>query len=325
MSARAGQRHLSAGCRGAVATATALQPLSRAISPPAAQTSLCPRDLATLGFLAGFRCLEVEQLERLLDPARSLTPGARRRTALRALESLRGRGLAATPDDAPQGDRRARLVHRLTAHGRRVYGSVDARFPNERLRPPTQGQAAHARLVADLAVTIHGTIAQVAADTGMAWESDWEAVARVGSMVVIPDALLTYEVARRRTYAFIEADRANEYDAAFGRKVERYLRLYRSDTWRDILPIWPFVLTVTTTPGQASRLKRTTVRAVSRSDCSALMARFRFTSLSQVHGPLGFLGAIWQVAGRDGLHRPIDPRDDDRRAAQVATAQSCGR
>jgi hypothetical protein len=138
--------------------ATALQPLSRAISPNAVQTSLCETDLAVLGFLAAFRCLTLRPLERLLDPARSLTPGARRRTALRALESLRGRGLAATPDDAPPGDRRARLAHRLTAYGRQVYASVDARFPNERPRPPTQGQAAHARLVADLALTIHGAV-----------------------------------------------------------------------------------------------------------------------------------------------------------------------
>ena len=30
--------------------------------------------------------------------------------------------------------------------------------------------------------------------------------------------------------------------------------------------------------------------------------QFRFTSLSALEGPVGFLGPIWETAGRTGLH-----------------------
>ncbi len=295
---------------------TALQPYSRAIPAFAGGTSLlCIRDRDALGFLAGFRCLSCRQLCELLLPEGALARASREPITRRVLHRLRTRGLVTTSGalpDSPQ-DAPSLRVHLLTPEGRRAYAFLDARFPLARLRTPSLGSLAHALLLADIAIVFRGAVER-AAGPAITWECDWETVSRIGSTLVIPDALLTYELERRRIYAFIEADRATEHSPAFERKIARYLRLYRSDRWRDALPVWPLVLTITTTPRQARRLRRCAAHAVTRAGELHLLSRFRFTSFGELCGPRGPLGQIWQVAGRDGLHPPIDARSDPSRA-----------
>jgi hypothetical protein len=74
--------------------------------------------------------------------------------------------------------------------------------------------------------------AALAEGVELLWESDWEAVARLGRIVVIPDALVTVDHAGSRARAFIEADRATERHQAFAAKVRRYVDLYLRDDWR---------------------------------------------------------------------------------------------
>jgi hypothetical protein len=272
---------------------------------------LCPRDEFALRLLAAFRCLSGAHLEQFLDPRGALTPPSRRVMTFRTVRRLRARGLVASRDALPDSHRGVPfLAHALTPKGRRVYAFLDARYPIARLRAPSPGTTAHCLLIADIALTIRGAT-DGSAGPRMTWECDWETVSRIGSTLVVPDALLTYERDRRRVYAFVEADRATERGPAFAHKVARYLRLYRSDVWRAALPVWPLVLTITTTTGNARHLSRTAARAVTRAGETQLMSRFCFTTFDELSRPGGPFARIWRVAGRDGEHAPPDGGADE--------------
>lgn len=78
--------------------------------------------------------------------------------------------------------------------------------------------------------------------------------------------------------------------------------------WRANLPLWPRVITVTTTAARATMLREATEHVLStrfgRMHDGA--PAFSFASLDDVLGPAGPKGQIWQVAGRPGLH-PLFP------------------
>ena len=288
-----------------------LQPLGRANpdlrARPAATTSLCVRDQQTLGYLAGFRALSARQLAELVLRADPLAPASRPRVIGFVLRRLRARGLLGTAGALPDAPLEAPVypAYLLTPRGRRAYAGLDGRFPVTRLRAPRLSSLAHALLLADIALAIRDALEDLK-EARMTWECDWETVARVGSTLVIPDALLTYDLDHRRVFAFVEADRATEAGPAFARKVGRYLALYRSDIWRTSLPVWPLVLTITTTRQHAVHLSRCTDATVRRLGEAHLVSRFRFTTFAELRGPLGPLGTIWRVAGRTGVHPVID-------------------
>jgi hypothetical protein len=167
----------------------------------------------------------------------------------------------------------------------------------------------HAIALADAAIAFRDAAAR-ATDIGLWWESDWEAVARIGSAIVIPDALVTLERQGWRTRAFIEADRATERESAFARKLRRYIELYRADVWRASFGAWPLILTVTTSDAHARSLCRLADR-VTRSEGGASIAHaFRFASFDdlRVAGPLA---PIWHVAARVDRCALLEPSAED--------------
>ena len=128
----------------------------------------------------------------------------------------------------------------------------------------------------------------------------------LGLLPVAPDAKLTYQRGGRRTHAFIEADRGSEGTRFFGRKIERYLDLYRDDS-RLPFPVWPLILTVALTEARVSELRHATEVAVrARPQVSRVAGAFRFTSLDTLRGDVGPFGEIWQVTGRTGRFPLID-------------------
>ena len=137
----------------------------------------------------------------------------------------------------------------------------------------------------------------------------WVVVAAVLGSGLVPDARLAYTTPAWRLDAFVEVDLATEGTRFFSAKIGRYVDLYRSGTWSAHLPTWPAVLTVTPTLRRASTLRVATEGVLASSaEWMERATKFAFAPLDEVLGGCGPLGAIWQVAGREGLQRLI-PED----------------
>lgn len=274
-------------------------------------TVLRSRDLALLTLLARFRALGLGQLEELLLGEAALPARSLDRVTFRALSRLRQRGLVTSSADAEWsvGGRPRHRVYVLTPRGRRTYALLDPRFPTTHVGIPSLASYPHQGMLADIAVAIGRSLRRVDRDPRISWLSDWETVELLGSTRVIPDALLRWDTATSRCYAFIEADMGTERGRAFERKITKYLDAYDRDTWREALPVWPVVLTVTTTPSHVRRLHRTVddlLARLGRSDIVA--AAFRFTSIDALQGPSGFVAPIWHTSGRVGPGLAVDAR-----------------
>jgi hypothetical protein len=200
-------------------------------------------------------------------------------------------------------------VYLLSPQGRRAYAALDPRYPLERLRPPSAVLIPHALVLAEIAIAFRETVRTRPGAGAPEWQCDWEVVALLGSTPVIPDALAVCTIGRNRLWVFVEADRATERTEAFVGKITRYVELFHGGTWRDALPVWPAVLTVTTTAVHADRLARIATIALDRARAPQLIERFRFTALDEVCRPGGFFEPIWHVPGRAGLARPVDAPD----------------
>ncbi len=139
------------------------------------------------------------------------------------------------------------------------------------------------------------------------WEPEWQAAERLGSGVV-PDGRVVYATETYEVSAFVEADLGTERPSRFAEKIASYLEAYRAGRWRERLPAWPLVLTVTTTATRATALRRATEDVLERQrDRERLAAtiEFDFAPLPDLQGPAGPLGRIWQTAGIPGLHALI--------------------
>lgn len=256
----------------------------------------------TLGLLAGFRALRFAQLQTFLFAEHPFTEESRRVVTHRVVRSLRDRGLAA---GVIVSDARGAMVSRayvLTGSGRRLYGASEPAYPARRLRAPGSVLVAHALLLADIALAFRAHALDLG-DLDLIWEADWAAVTRLGTQGVIPDAFVTLERGGWRVRAFIEADRSTEHDAAFTRKIRRYIRLYLADDWRSRLRTWPLVLTVTTSEERAQRLAELAHATLRAESVTRIAQTFRCTSLERLERD-GPLAAIWRVGG-SAKHWPL--------------------
>jgi len=124
-----------------------------------------------------------------------------------------------------------------------VFAALEPGLP--RWRPRVEGTflLAHGLMVAEIALAFRRAARAHPGRDLLVWECDWQVSETLGRLPVLPDARLIYEIGQRRIHAFIEADRGSERSAYFGRKVDRYLDLYRDGRWRAHLPVWPLVLT----------------------------------------------------------------------------------
>ena len=244
-----------------------------------------------LRLLARFRALRADQIERLLFAEGPLRGESRRVATHRIVGDLRRRGLVDAVTIAGSVRRPAR-GYVLTADGRRVYAAEDPAYPLRRMRVPSVVFLEHATMLADIAVALRDAARR--GEVGLVWESDWEAVARLGSATAIPDALVTFEHAGWHTRAFIEADRSTEHDEAFASKVRRYVQLYLADAWRTALASWPLILMITTSDVRARELARVAYRVCASEGGLRIAKAFRATSLEHFStspfGPIWYLG-----------------------------------
>lgn len=162
---------------------------------------------------------------------------------------------------------------------------------------------AHSLMAADVALAFARSARSHPGHQLLDWESYEQGRTELWESRLIPDARLAYTTPAWRLDAFVEIDLATEGTRFYSAKVRRYLDYYRSDAWRAKLHTWPAVLTVTPTAQRAGAL-RVATESVLASDAEriAQATRFAFASLDDLLAAHGPLGAIWQVAGRDGLH-----------------------
>lgn len=276
----------------------------------------------TLGLLAGFRALRFAQLQTFLFAEHPFTEESRRVVTQRVLRTLRDRGLAATmivPDTSGAMVSRAYV---LTGAGRRLYAASEKAYPARRLRAPGTALVAHALLLGDIALALRAHALGLG-DLDLIWEADWAAVARLGANGVIPDAFVTLERGGWRVRAFIEADRSTEHDAAFTRKILRYIRLYLADDWRARLRTWPLVLTVTTSEERAQRLAELAHATVRAESVTRIAQGFRCTSLEQLQRD-GPLAPIWHVAGSAERWPLCELLDENDGYSEAAAGRATG-
>jgi hypothetical protein len=260
------------------------------------------RLLGTYGFLSRV------QIEEFVLGTSTLISRSRERVTWRILGRLSQRQLITTnallagdPEGMP-----TRIAYFLTASGRKVFGALEPGRPRRRFRVRGTFLLAHALMVAEIALVFHRQARANAGRDVLMWECDWQVLESLGRLPVAPDARLTYQRSGIRTHAFIEADRGSEGARFFGRKIDRYLDLYRDDS-RLPLPVWPLILTVAPTAARASDLRRAAeVIVQARTQMSRIGPAFRFTSLDALRGSLGPFGEIWEVAGRSGRHPLTD-------------------
>lgn len=283
-----------------------------------------PNDARTsrvLRLLAAFRALRRVQLEAFLFDGQARNGDSQRVLVNRVLRVLRERGLVQAvvlPGAVTAGA--GSRAYALTAAGQRLYAASDASYPVRRLRTPSTVLLEHAVALADIALAF-GDAATRTGDTALCWETDWEAVARLGSAVVIPDAFVTLERQGWRTRAFIEVDRATERVAAFERKVERYVELYLRDAWRASFGTWPLILTITTSDAHARSLCRLAERVTCHGGGARIAHSFRFACFDGVRRT-GPLAPIWQVAGTADCSAILELTRDEQQAAGASDSQT---
>lgn len=284
-------------------------------------TSVTSRELEVLRRLAGFRYLHSGQIQALLFDGSRLGPESRETLARRVVSGLRRRGLVGvrTRLTGGRGGGSARQVYFLTDAGRRAIAATTG-VSLAQLSARGTLFVEHALAIADVALAFRRSALARPGHSLITWESDWELVTTLGPSPIRPDGRLVYATASCELEAFVELDLDTERPAAFARKVVRYLDLYRSGLWRERLPLWPTILTVTPAVVRATSLRRTTECILSAGPDVAALSRvteFRFAAAAHLQEDAGPLGAIWQVAGRIGFHPLLDADDASSATAEV--------
>jgi hypothetical protein len=271
------------------------------------------REIDVVLRLACFRYLNRSQIKAFLFEGSPLKPHSMEVQAGRILGRLRAAGLVvSTPRlvGGPGGGSGG-LVYFLTAAGQKLADAATGGPPR---RPLRNGSflLRHGQMTAEVALAFRRAARTHPGHELLEWECDWAAAERLGRSLLVPDARLTYSTLRWEFTAFLEVDLASEGTRFFSGKIERYLELRLSGTWREHLRAWPLVLTVAPTMARAGALKAAIESLLARPYYARRTGKtpeFFFTSLGALTGPCGPLGPIWRFAGRDGLHPLISGLD----------------
>lgn len=271
-------------------------------------TILSARETKVLLLLACYRYLSRDQIQRFVLEV-GIGPTSRNTISWRILDSLIRRGLVERTVrliGGPDGGS-GRYGYFLTAAGYRLARSLNGALPAR--RPASGGTflMRHGMVTADVALAVRRWPQSQPGDELLDWECDWQAALRLGNSPVVPDAHFVYATADYEIDVFLEVDLGTEGTRFFARKISRYLDLYRSGGWREYLPAWPLVLTVTPSETRSAALKRATEAVLSSQPDAAKIrgqTEFGFSSLSDLLGSRGPRDAIWRIAGRTGS-RPL--------------------
>ncbi len=268
---------------------------------------LSPREGEVLLRLSTFRALNTAQLEELVFAESRVRPASRRVLVRRILGRLRRRGLVAHSRrlvGGPEGGS-ARLAYHVTPAGYRIVAALEPALEDPVAPPRSHLFLEHALATAEVMLAFRRAARAHPGHQLAEWEPDWQAAERLRSAKVVPDARLVYATATWEVSAFVEVDLGSERPSRFAEKIDAYLDAYRAGAWRERLPAWPLVLTITTTLARVTALRRASEDVLERRrdrERLRLATEFDFAALPDLQRAPGPLGAIWQVAGRAGLH-----------------------
>lgn len=268
------------------------------------------RESEVLLQLSGFRYLTEPMIEDFVFGGSSFTPLSRQVITRRVLRRLKRKGLILeTPRLVGPTGGAARLVYFLTAKGYNLARSLNPGLPSR--QPNLRGTSlmGHGLMSAEVALAFRRAARSNTGHELLDWGCDWQTAERLGAKLVVPDAHLVYSTSEWILDAFIEVDLATEGSRVFAWKIRRYLELYRSGSWVKNLKVWPIVLTIAPSSARARILRRATETVLAADPRRERLLRameFSFTTLDDILGPSGPLGAIWSVAGKSGL-RPLFP------------------
>jgi hypothetical protein len=266
--------------------------------------------------VGSFRFLNRSQIERFIFDGTVVGPRSRQVMTWRTLGRLKKLGLiAATPRQiggSTAGS--AGPGYFLTTAGAKLAASLNPGLPVR--RPAARGTflMSHGIMTGEVALAFRRSERSHPGHQLIEWESDWKAAQRLGASHVVPDARLVYATTTLKIDAFVEVDLGTEGTRFFAMKVNRYIELYRSGSWQAHLRIWPVVVTVTQSKARATALRCATEAVLSSQPDAEHITKgteFDFCSLEDLLGLSGPLGAIWQVAGRPGLHALLASDDQD--------------
>lgn len=273
------------------------------------------RETEVLVRLACFGYLNSKYLEEFLFDRSMLTPRSRVVMTHRILERLRRRGLIAATSGlvgGPSGGS-ARLGYYLTAAGERLIDTLEGRTHRPSMRRGTLF-VGHALTTAEVALAFRRAARSYVGHELREWESSWDAGQRLRPSRVVPDGRLVYRTPSWEIDGFVEIDLGTERTGRYAAKLREYLKAWRSGSWRARLASWPLVLTVTVSMRRASALRSATGELLRSQHDAPRVTRateFDFAALSDLRGPKGPLGAIWQVANREGRHGLIPDESND--------------
>jgi hypothetical protein len=266
-------------------------------------TVLTQRESEVVRLLGNYRYLSRDQIERFV--LSEIKSSSMNTTSWRVLSSLAQRNLIeqSRRGVGGPGGGSTRLGYFLTARGHRLARSLDRNLPARRLPASGTFLMRHALVCADVSLAFRRAAAANQGHAVLQWEPDWQAALRLGPSSVVPDAHLVYATPEHELEAFVEIDLGTEGTRFYGRKVTRYLELFRSGVWRGRFPVWPAVLTVTESVSRAEALQRAidvVVRAQLDREVVRARTEFSFTALPRLLADP--LGKIWKVAGHSGEH-----------------------
>ena len=280
------------------------------------------RDLEAVRLIAVHRFITRPQLEELLFAGESLTTRSRQVLAWRVLGDLKREGyVRATPRQLGGISGGSSLpAYFLTASGLRVAATIIPDLPKRRPARRAAFLAPHSLITTEIELVFRRAAAIGADQRLEIWEADWQLAMRVGGRAVIPDARLAYRVGAWRNHMFIEADLGTEGTRFFARKIGRYVDLYAGGSWREFLPVWPKVVTVTLTAARAASLHRATeALLISHSPYASARLSFLFVSLDELRA--GGITTPCRVANARERRPLLDFDEIAARAGQRVPAQ----
>jgi len=274
-------------------------------------SALSFREREPLFHLAVYRYLSRTQIEEFLFERSALTAASRQVITKRILRRLVALGLleAQRRPTAELGGGTVRVAYSLTRAGYTAARALDPRLPVWRGAARSTVSISHSLVKGDVALAIRRAARTNVGQEVIEWELERRAAARLGSSSLVPDAFLIYATPVCDLHACVEVDLDTERPGIFAEKIRQYLDLYRSGSWQSSVRAWPVVVTITRTDGRARLLQRTAQTILSTApdaDRLGTQTEFDFAPLHDFLGPAGPFGAIWRVAGRDGLH-PLIP------------------
>ena len=260
--------------------------MSRSTISRSEEALLIERDEEVLLSLALHQLLSFRQIRRLHFAEVTEKPPKR------SLARLAERGLAAALTGLSLGHR---SVWHATAAG---YSALGLAAPKARVTGRGTIRVRHALAVNDFGVSLAAAAAERGDRfTAQHWQN--EVAHKIPGALLVPDAVLTYELANgSQAFRFLEVDLGTMPVARVQAKLLRYSTYWRSEWWRRDYPVFPKLAVVLGGRAHRDRLRRLLgLASLVRGATSGIEVLLAASDDVDAEGPLA---PVWHWAGEEG-------------------------